>query len=332
MSYEKLVIDGCHIPGRFMFISKNTEIKNSNIGTMTLYGPGQGITNTCIIDNCYIGVFSNFSTSSGNIPLTNLTFSSGRFSMLKSLGYSVYRQLFQVITPGQKMFFGMTGNSIRNFGNPFIVTAFGEDATTVWFDTTVSALPVYSPNPLGGNPILVQHPISRISARSVTGDRQAVQLAKASPELPLYSYAHVIYGENLAFPVQPITVWGTLVSMTINVIVPDTGPNATLTMRPCGQVGAWRVDGTNAVAQYNPAIDLKTAGKRTITPTAVTGSVGADALGVAPGLIWFMDNPINPWLSASVAGQTAAQMPLVEIELITDQGITKLPYNALAHA
>jgi hypothetical protein len=332
MSYEKLVIDGCHFPGTLEFISKNTEIKNSNIGTMILQGPGQGIPHTCIIDNCHVGVLQPFNRSFGYLLLSNLSFSNGRFSISKSLAYNTYRLVFGIVTPGQKMFIGQSGNSSKNFGNPFIVTALGEDATTVWFDTTLAmaTLPTYTSS-IGVPDIIVQHPCSRITARNVTGDRQAVQISKAIPELPLYSYIHNVYGQNLAFPVQSLAAWGTLVSITINVITADTGPNVTLTMRPCGANGAWVVNTSNVTSQYNPVIDLKTVGKRVITPTSVAGSVGADAIGAAPGAIWFMDVVINPWLSASVVGQTAVQMPLVEIEVITDQGVTKLAYNALAH-
>jgi hypothetical protein len=138
---------------------------------------------------------------------------------------------------------------------------------------------------------------------------------------------------------RPLNIWGTLVSLTVNVIIADSGPNASLLLHPCGGNGTQYVSPTNLVTVYNPVIDLKTVGKRIITPTAVTGSVGADAMGAAPGAIWFAgDHSLNPYLAlaaggiASIAGQTATQMPLVEIEFVCDQGITKLAYNEVAHA
>jgi hypothetical protein len=241
-----------------------------------------------------------------------------------------------MINPGRCYFFALRGAQRYNFGNPFLVLAIGDDGTNIWFDTTLAALPAYT-SPLGIPDIIVPHPCGRFSARGISGDPQALQFSKAPPETPLYSYIHKVYGADLAYPAVPLTAWGTLVSLTVNVIIADTGPNTGLLLNPCGQYGAYRVDGTNTVASYNPHIDLKTAGKRVITPTAVTGSVGLDNVGPAPGPIWFMGTsgtagaPVWPFLNNPVAGQTAVQMPLVEIELITDQGITKLAYNPLGH-
>jgi hypothetical protein len=237
------------------------------------------------------------------------------------------------------MFFSQTGSPL-NFGNAFMVMAIGNDGTNIWFDTTLKAMPTYTGG-LGAPNCITVHPCPRFSSRSVDGDQQALQFSKGTAESPLYSYIHKVYSSDLVFTTnQSLLAWGTLVSLTINVIVADTGTNATLTMNPCAHFGAWYVPATNAQAQLNPVVDLKTAGKRVITPTAVTGSAGADVLGAAPGAIWFMGTAssgytINPYLSVPITtttNATAATFPVVEIELITDQGITKLPYNALAHA
>jgi hypothetical protein len=81
-------------------------------------------------------------------------------------------------------------------------------------------------------------------------------------------------------------------------------------------------DGTSF--SYTPAVDLTTAGTRSVNSTAVTcnglpGGCGADANLSIRGPMW-LTGPTSPNISAKV-GWTGS----ITIELITDQGVIQQP-------
>lgn len=329
-SNDKFWLDGCNISTIDAGIMKSTRITNSNIENFQITSCAFGAVQSLRLGTCQIGPVT-FVITAQSILLSLLTFTNGTFSMPLTQTVTNLQNVYRFAIPGSKCFFGATGNSTFNYGNPFIITAVYQDTTNVYFDTTLTALPTYTGGP-GGPNSLVQHPCPRLTATHITGSEMAIQLGKAPPGLPIYSYAHKVYGGDLTNAVAsiiPIRQWGTFVSLKVNVIRADTGANVTLMLNVLGQFGVWVANTSNAISQYNPRVDLKTAGLRTVTPAAVTGSAGADVLGAAPGTIWFIQNGIWPLLSLSITGDAPAQMPIVEIELITDQGITTLEYNAL---
>jgi hypothetical protein len=87
---------------------------------------------------------------------------------------------------------------------------------------------------------------------------------------------------------------------------------------------------TNTMSQYSVKINLKIAGVRTITPTAVTGNQTGDVIPAAIA-VWFWADALDPLLSTAFTTETPAQLPIVQIDLVTDQGVTALVYDPVAH-
>lgn len=321
---DYVVADGCYI-NSLSYNSKSLALKNSYIGNWSLSSAPVGANRKTVIDNCNIASI-NAQAVTNYVLLSNLTFSNGTFSI--PLASSQLSYVYRFAVPGSKCFFN--SNSWYNLGNPFIILNVYQDSTNLYFDTTLSALPSYSG--VGTASIgICQHPCPRLTADNITGADFAIALGKATKELPAFSYAHKVYCEDLVQTgttavTQAIQQWGTLVSLKVNVIRADTGPSGTLTMNPLNQNGALVLNPSNATVPFNPVINLKTAGVRTVTPTTVTGNVAGDTIS-APGAIWFIQPALQPWMSANITTNTPVQMPIVEIELVTDQGVTAFEYT-----
>lgn len=322
---DEVVVDECQIDN-LSGSTKRLMLRRTHVGSaFNLTAPSVGANRVMIIEGCNLAVVSNVSNIN-YILLSNLTFSNGTFSI--PLASSQLSYVYRFAIPGSKCFFN--SNSWYNLGSPFIITNVYQDSTNLYFDTTLTSIPTFSGTGTA-SPGICQHPAPRLTASGNTGNDTAIMLSKLSKETPFGSYAHKVYSEDLIQPgtavvTQPVAQWGILTSLRVNVIRADTGPNGTLAMHPLGHFGANVMLPTNVAGAFDLTIDLKTAGVRTITPTTVTGNVGADSI-TAPGLVWFMQNGLNPWLSASIATNTPVQMPIVEIELVTDQGITALEYT-----
>lgn len=321
---DYIVVDDCYI-NSLSYNTKSLVLRNSYIGNWAMTAVPVGANRKTVVDNCNIASI-NLQAVTNYILLSNLTFTNGTFSIPLTSPQIGYAYRFSI--PGSKCFFN--SNSWYNLGNPFIITSVYQDSVTLYFDTTLTALPSYSGVGTGAIGIC-QHPCPRLTASNVTGSDFAIAQGKAAKELPVGSYAHKVYCEDLIQPgttavTQQIEQWGTLVSLKVNVIRADTGANVTLTMNPLNANGALVINPSNATVAFNPVINLKTAGVRTITPTTVTGNVTGDTL-TPPGAIWFIQPALQPWMSASIAANTPVQMPIVEIELVTDQGVTAFEYT-----
>lgn len=117
---------------------------------------------------------------------------------------------------------------------------------------------------------------------------------------------------------------GRLVSLKVNVTTPYTGVESTLNWGKATQF-VLAAGGTSFVT-WNPRFDLKTPGLRTITPSGVTGAVGADANLTLPSSdVW-----LSHWLASMSTGArdvraeyagNPALGPVFTVELIVDQGI-----------
>ena len=118
-----------------------------------------------------------------------------------------------------------------------------------------------------------------------------------------------------------VIIWGTLVKLRVNVIRAYTGALATLNLNVLGQFGGGivGVDGFT-LSKWNPTINLKIAGERIITPGAFTGDQTGDS-DLSIGAVWFY-NGLKPFLSGNISADNGDKWPTVEIEVITDQGIT----------
>jgi hypothetical protein len=206
----------------------------------------------------------------------------------------------------------------------FYVLAAGLTADTFEFSTSPGGSPFDNSggnvpasvtavsNPLHYNP----HPCPRVTASGITGCPQAADFNGAVDE-PLFSRASrsLVFniGDNHSFMISPY-VWGNLISMTINVIQPCQESPATLT------ITANAFDDDLAPDNLSLVVNLTLAGLRVVTPYAVSGAQAFDELA-----------PFGSWISGVVAtlmtgaglGAPKNEQPIVEVEILTDQGITK---------
>jgi len=133
---------------------------------------------------------------------------------------------------------------------------------------------------------------------------------------------------SIAIP--PIT-GGKLISMKINVTTPYTGVLSSLGWFKGGDslTGGWVLAGDgSSILSWNPAIDLRTAGLRTITPSGVTGAAGTDqGLALPASDAW-----LSYWLQGMGTGSVSiiseyngnnAVGPVFDVELILDQGFAE---------
>jgi hypothetical protein len=113
---------------------------------------------------------------------------------------------------------------------------------------------------------------------------------------------------------------GRLISLKVTVSQAYSGVGA-LSFDPLSTFGNPPVmDPTQTTLfPWSISVDLRTTGVRTITPTQITGSAGADSLGIAPGNVWF-GGPVGPSISRDVSAESPANWPLFEVEIMTDQG------------
>jgi len=204
-----------------------------------------------------------------------------------------------------------------NAGNFLIKDQFGN---VVPFSTSGSGTLTAYANPLG----IKMHPCPRLTVKNCTGCDGINHLGGADDE-PAFSRLRyrisgpILTGELLALPQ---IIWGTLISLTVNVIRPYTGGVATmnLTIIANGYVPGTLAAGNLTAA--NIVINTKVAGIRTLGPTAGTtsGAQAGDTLAFYPN--WISDsftiNYSNPFSS-----DTFATAPIIEIEVLTDQGATK---------
>lgn len=166
------------------------------------------------------------------------------------------------------------------------------------------------------------HPAPFINFRNCVGCADVVDLSQSGAQAkPIYSYSKRTYTGNTLVSPDGANLWGLISQIIITVSQAYTGAQGALTLKPLGQFQANALDPPNysAATSWSPTINLKVAGTRTITAASVTGTQSGDSLS-APGLIWFADSQ-TPFCSADVSGEASNLWPIVQIEMIADQGI-----------
>jgi hypothetical protein len=174
-----------------------------------------------------------------------------------------------------------------------------------------------------GNLYVVADPMPSWSCSGCTGSVDAIDLSQAGAQAaPIYSYSSRTYTctNNLGNVVNSIdinsppnfNIWGTLVSVTINVSTADTGGNSSLPLNVAAEFNNMPTISPSAVVgSFGPIVSLKTAGTRTITPSGVTGTQTGDTL-ASPGTVAFTGETV-PYLATSLTGETAGQCPVVTV-------------------
>lgn len=281
----------------------------------------------------YFGITDSGYNSGGSTILDDgyTMSSSGVITMLRA-GRSLAGLTWAV--PGTRCYFDgrETTGSLRivSWGPMFTVLAVTADATNIYVQTDWP----YT----GGLPSWIRRirvlPSKTISFGSDTVSSQATvqnlvaATAAGRPYPGSYSFATLngaTAGTNIgsaSIEVLPPT-GGKLVRLTVNVTTPYTGVAPSLAWGKATQF-ILAGDGSSFIT-WNPSFDLRTAGTRVITPSGVTGSVGADSLSVPTANAW-----LTHWLSSMSTGSqnivaeytgNPSVGPVFTVELVLDQGI-----------
>jgi hypothetical protein len=314
---------------RFLSLESGATITGTTAIGVAAYGPCDSVTAS---DTTFTGAVSYGGYADTGDPTSLLTAytmdNSGLITMPRS-GRANTTSLWGV--PGNRCYFvgreTTGGLRLVNWGHMFNVLSTWSDATNIYVQTDWP----YS----GGFPSWVLR-IAVVPAKiadfasTVTGGT-AVDIIKRQTALGLtktgvYSYAELngaTCGVATAGAVYnaPLNTGGRLVSLKVNVTTPYTGDASALNWGKATQT-AQSADGSSFL-NWDPRFDLRTTGLRTITPSGVTGAVGADSLSAPPTNAW-----LSCWMSSmqssrdirSVYNGNNALGPVFTAELIVDQG------------
>jgi Ca2+-binding RTX toxin-like protein len=203
--------------------------------------------------------------------------------------------------PGANVVFYNTGADY-NYGHTFTVTDVRTDGTNTLIDTTMSyeTLPTLIVNGIVADKFVV-HPAPSLYMSGSSGCADAVDLSQTPAGAPLYSYSSRTYTGDIGDP-PAFTIWGKLVSIVVEVTRAYTGVQSSCLFHIGGQFGSSMLNPNDVSVTWDPIIDLKTAGTRTIVPGSVT-KFGSDNIPVI-GANWFV-NAMDPYLGTHLSGDFA---------------------------
>jgi hypothetical protein len=292
-----------------------TVISNSTIDALNLGATGYGMSGAVTVRDSVVSAVTHSDRGDEDVEGEGFVANDGAITRAVASGPPSWA------VPGAMIVFeGIITNETG-----FVIADVEQDGSDVVITTDlVDSYPDIPPT--GGAVLNVYvHPCPDLTFDNVTGCATAVDLSQAGAQgLPIYSYSKRTYTGDDSTPVGPI-VWGTLVSLKVNVTQAYTGVQGTLTLNALGQFGATALT-TDYTEQsdYDPVINLKIAGERIITVDAVTGNQSGDAI-TAPGAIWF-GGQNSPYISADISGESSALWPIVSVEIVADQlNFTPIP-------
>lgn len=192
-----------------------------------------------------------------------------------------------------------------------------QDATNIYIQTNLSN---GFPATAGLGSVLV-HPAPAFTFTNCTGHHRVVDLSKAPPGRPLYSYWKRTYDGSASGPwsnfsgtADNFPIWGKLIRLDVNVTKAYTGVQNTLLIPNLSKfdnyVGIRTTD-------YSSYVFGSTISVKTVTDTSFPIISSAP---ISP--IWMTgiaSNDIS--LSANISGEASSVWPSIDIEIFTDQGI-----------
>ena len=294
-------------------------IGKSTIGTFI---PGTlhfGRTTEISCTSCSIGAFKILGGGSIDSHVeTNYAMSGGVITVPNSHGPVAWA------VPSANAMFAVYNGYVSTEGVPFTVTDITQDTSNTYIHTSLTGGFPLLPTDSNTGLSIYGHPAPKFTCTDCTGGSDAVDLSQAPAGAPIWSYTNRTYtGNNLPlWAGQQLTyagIFGSVVSVKINVTKPYTGTQSTLTLNALGPYGISSIAPDGSQISYNPTIDLRTAGERDIFPSSVTGAQSGDNISV-PGAIWFSYG-YSPTISADISGESSSVWPTVTIEITTQQGL-----------
>ncbi len=306
-STDLLTMSNSSVTGTLDGTPKKAVISNSTLASFRPGAYAYGSSNEVVCTNCIISSLGALGLTQS---ITSMSMSAGviSFPNTAATGYAP-AQAWAV--PGSNIFW----RGAYETQGVFNIIDVTQDATNTYVRTNLnSGLPS-----LPGQLSLRTHPAPKFTCTNCSGSTDAIDLAQAPPGAPLYSYSKRSYSPTSAQgSLGSQKIWGHLVSLKINVTQPYVGSEI-VTLKPAGQFHNFTVKSDGTVFDYTPAINLKTAGERVITPSGVTcngvaGPCSGDANLTMPEAVWLV-NSLGPYMGSAFAGSP----PVVSIEIQTDQ-------------
>jgi len=305
---------------------QNLTCNNANLGSLSLGAVAYGVSQTFSGANC---VIASLTPGGFHENTNNFTVSSGTLSIASTSGPVTWA------IPGSKPFFS---GSLDYEGVPFTITSLSTDGNSTLIGTTLTGNAFPTLPKEGGTDLFIQtDPMPLWSCSHCTGTSSTVDLSQAGAQnAPIYTYSNRIYtctnnvatieAVNPGVPVIDINsppdepeIWGTLATVTVDVLTPDTSGNGTVAFHLGGRFDNYAtLNSSGAEVNFGPIINLKTAGTRTITQSSVTGAQTGDTLGSAPGAVT-MTSAMPPYLGTNISGDAAGTCPVVAVTLQTSR-------------
>ncbi len=310
------------------------DFQSTSIGTFSMAGgvisdylhgtPMNTLISGATVHNFATGAWG-YGVTQGNTILTNTVLPEGvvpfgftvsSIDTLCSMTLGVLKCLnsdgpFPWAVPGASLFF----NAYPYEGGPFTILDLWQDATYTYISTTLTG--GYPTLPLAGGHLNLRTNPSPNFKCNCTGSVNAVGLsfATARQSFSVFGYP---YAGNISTTQAVIPVFGPMDSVTFIVTKPYTGTRPSL---PLTLDGPFVINSAGLQVIWNPSIDLKTAGVRVVTPTTVTGAVGADSL-TAPGAgTWLLNDQMTPKVAFDISGEDPSVYPSITIQIASTLGV-----------
>lgn len=208
--------------------------------------------------------------------------------------------------------------TVNQSGNTFkIATSSG--GTAISLSGSQSGIHTIVGNALRIKPITCP----KITTIGTTGCHTIEDMNNGPPRSLLYSYINRMFigyidAQAAYIPDMP-TLVGKIVSMTVNVIRPDTSALGTLTVT--FSMASYNDDCTKA-ANMSQVVNLKVAGKRVITQTTISGNQAGDNIVAFPRwVVGGLSPAYSNYSNATQFSQTAKWHLIIQ----TDQGMYNYP-------
>ncbi len=168
---------------------------------------------------------------------------------------------------------------------------------------------------------LLPVPCLDVSVTNCVGCAEIVDLSNAPKNGPLWEYASRTYTFPYGGGSPPyVIVWGTLVSLSINVTKSYTGVQSSLAYNAGGPLGIYTINSSGVVAlTWNPVVNLKKAGERIITSGGVVGQQSGDTGLAVPYADPWLPFYIQPYAYFDISGEDPSTYPIMTITVHTRQ-------------
>lgn len=214
--------------------------------------------------------------------------------------------------------------ALQNSSNIYYVSATGLNVNDFQISATVGGASINTSGSQSGTHTAYANPLKfsvigcpRVTFRNVTGSARSIEISQAPAELPYGSFMKRRYqanmgGSGIQNTYQP--VHGKLVYVSINVLKAYTGGAGTMNFTL--SFNAFN----NSIIAANQTFIINTfnVGKRLITPTSATGAQAGDTIAAAD--VWISGRSFSVTQSASSGADDPGMAPLVELEILTNQG------------